>query len=245
MDAALISSIFSMATDKKKDGMKLILSVESEQFLAKMTNHILNLVDGIKINHILYDQIETIRRQLRSDQELFVDFKLFDTPNTVESVAKDVISKGGTMLTVSTFNNEEAFKRLSNLDIKLLGVTFLTSWSPQEQADITRQPIPIRKPLQFYEMWKSHLSRVMENNFYGMVCAVDDIHWVKSPIQGLKTICPGIKVFENDENTGQVRTSSPTQAKKEGADYIVIGRSVTNSDRPLTVLELINNDIRD
>ena len=42
-----------MATDKKKDGMKLILSVESEQFLAKMTSHILKQVDGIKINHIL------------------------------------------------------------------------------------------------------------------------------------------------------------------------------------------------
>ena len=41
MDAAIIPSIFSMATDKKKDGMKLILSVESEQFLAKMTSHIL------------------------------------------------------------------------------------------------------------------------------------------------------------------------------------------------------------
>ena len=237
MDAALISSIFSMATDKKKDGMKLILSVESEQFLAKMTSHILNLVDGIKINHILYDQIETIRRQLRSDQELFVDFKLFDTPNTIESVTKDVISKGGTMLTVSTFNNEETFNRLSELDIKLLGVTFLTSWSPQEQADITKQPI--------YDMWKSHISRVMKNNFYGMVCAVDDIHWVKSPIHGLKTICPAIKYFENENHTGQVRSSTPIQAKDAEADYIVIGRSVTSSDRPLSILELINNDIRD
>ena len=237
MDAALIPSIFSMATDKKKDGMKLILSVESEQFLAKMTNHILNLVDGIKINHILYDQIETIRRQLRSDQELFVDFKLFDTPNTIESVTKDVISKGGTMLTVSTFNNEETFNRLSELDIKLLGVTYLTSWSPQEQAEITREMT--------YEMWRNHMARVMYKNFYGMVCAVEDIKWIKSPIHTMKTICPGIKFFENDNNTGQVRTSSPLEAKKAGADYIVIGRSVTNSDRPLTVLELINNDIRD
>ena len=237
MDAALIPSIFSMATEKKKDGMKLILSVESEQFLAKMTSHILNLVDGIKINHILYDQIETIRRQLRSDQELFVDFKLFDTPNTIESVTKDVISKGGTMLTVSTFNNEETFNRLSELDIKLLGVTYLTSWSPQEQAEITREMT--------YDMWKSHISRVMKNNFYGMVCAVDDIHWVKSPIHGLKTICPAIKYFENENHTGQVRSSTPIQAKDAEADYIVIGRSVTSSDRPLSILELINNDIRD
>ena len=236
MDAAIIPSIFSMASYTKKDKMKLILSVESEQFLAKMTSHILNLVDGIKINHILYDQIETIRRQLRSDQELFVDFKLFDTPNTVESVAKDVISKGGTMLTVSTFNNEETFNRLSELDIKLLGVTFLTSWSPQEQADITKQPI--------YEMWKTHVSRVMKNNFYGMVCAVDDIHWVKSPIHELKCICPGIKYFENENHTGQVRSSTPSEAKDAEADYIVIGRSVTSSDRPLSILELIRQELK-
>ena len=113
MNPAIIPSIFEMASYKKKGDMKLILSVESEEFLSKLTNSILNLVDGIKINHILYDQIETIRRQVRPEQELFVDFKLFDTPNTVESVAKDVISKGGTMLTVSTFNNEETFERLS------------------------------------------------------------------------------------------------------------------------------------
>ena len=215
--------------------MKLILSVESEEFLSKLTNSILNQVDGIKINHILYDQIESLRRKLRSDQELFVDFKLFDTPNTVESVTKDVISKGGTMLTVSTYNNEETFNKLSKLNIKLLGVTYLTSWTPEEQADITKEIT--------YNMWKTHIARVMKNNFYGMVCAVADIKCVKSPIHTMKTICPGIKYFENDNNTGQVRTSSPTQAKKEGADYIVIGRSVTNSDRPLTVLELIRQEI--
>ena len=237
MNPAIIPSIFEMASYKKKGDMKLILSVESEEFLSKLTNSILNLVDGIKINHILYDQIESLRRKLRSDQELFVDFKLFDTPNTIESVTKDVISKGGTMLTVSTFNNEETFNRLSELDIKLLGVTYLTSWTPQEQAEITREMT--------YEMWRNHMARVMYKNFYGMVCAVEDIKWIKSPIHTMKTICPGIKFFENDNNTGQVRTSSPLEAKKAGADYIVIGRSVTNSDRPLTVLELINNDIRD
>ena len=94
-------------------------------------------------------------------------------------------------------------------------------------------------------MWKSHIARVMKNNFYGMVCAVDDIHWVKSPIHGLKTICPAIKYFENENHTGQVRSSTPIQAKDAEADYIVIGRSVTNSDRPLSILELIRQEIKD
>ena len=132
-------------------------------------------------------------------------------------------------------NRVYKLNELSKLNIKLLGVTYLTSWTPEEQADITKEIT--------YNMWKTHIARVMKNNFYGMVCAVDDIKWVKSPIHTMKTICPGIKYFENDNNTGQVRTSSPTQAKKEGADYIVIGRSVTNSDRPLTVLELIRQEI--
>ena len=50
------------------------------------------------------------------------------------------------------------FNKLSKLNIKLLGVTYLTSWTPEEQADITKEIT--------YNMWKTHIARVMKNNFY-------------------------------------------------------------------------------
>jgi orotidine-5'-phosphate decarboxylase len=91
--------------------------------------------------------------------------------------------------------------------------------------------------------WQLSLDKAFLSKFYGTICAVQNLAQVKAINKNLKTICPGIKFFENDENTGQRSTASPIQAKKEGADYIVIGRSVTNSDRPLSILELIRQEI--
>ena len=52
-------------------------------------------------------------------------------------------------------------------------------------------------------------------------------------------VCPGI-VFDK-ETSGQTRTGSPKEAKDNGADYIILGRTVTEADNPNQVLSEIKN----
>ena len=206
---------------------KIILSLETEESL-DIFPYLEKYVDGIKINHLLWNELDF---NVEEGKELFVDLKLWDTPNTVKTVVERIIKKGGTMTTISTFNNEKVFDELEQYkdDIKLLAVTYLTSWNRDEQYQICREMPDF--------MWRRHLSRV--KGFYGVVCSAQDIGMLSGADKSLKRVCPGITYGNN--NSGQVRTTTPKEAQDLGADYIVIGRAITESENPLETLKQIRN----
>ena len=207
--------------------MKIILSLETKESL-DIIPYLGKYIDGVKINHLLWNELDF---DIQEGKELFVDFKLWDTPNTVKTVVESIIKKGGTMTTISTFNCESVFDELEQYknDIKLLAVTYLTSWNRDEQYQICREMPDF--------MWRRHLSRV--KGFYGVVCSAQDIGMLSGADKNLKRVCPGITYGNN--NSGQVRTTTPKEAQDLGADYIVIGRAITESENPLETLKQIRN----
>ena len=65
--------------------MKIIVSLETKKSL-ELAERIKDYVDGFKINHLLWDEIVAWPDSWK--KELFVDFKLWDTPNTVKQVVQ-------------------------------------------------------------------------------------------------------------------------------------------------------------
>jgi len=182
--------------------------------------------DGFKINHTLLEHSSMF---VNYEGEVMVDLKLWDTPNSVCSVVEKILETPATMCTVSTFNNSEVFQCLHQYseDIKLLGVTYLTSWSEKEQFEITRETK--------VNMWERHLKRIQKYGFVGIVCSAQDISDMKD--DSILRICPGIN-FQSS-NSGQVRTVSPRVAQELGADYAIIGRSITKANYPVETIEAI------
>ena len=180
-------------------------------------------VKGFKINHTLLDYAMYFKH---FDKEFFIDCKLWDTPNTVKTVVSKFIEMGATMTTVSTLNNPEVFNTLSefNNDIELLGVTSLTSWTQQEEYDIHH-----KSP---YHIWETHITKI-KDNFAGIICPVPDLPIIDKidPDYDLIRVCPGIK-YET-KLKGQSRTGTPKEAQELGADYVVIGRSITQASDPV------------
>ena len=189
-------------------------------------------VDGFKINHTLWERTSMF---VNYEGELFVDLKLWDTPNSVCSIVEMILEKGATMTTISTFNNSEVFQCLHQYseDIKLLGVTYLTSWNPEEQFQITRE-MP-------YIMWRRHIERIKKYGFAGIVCSAQDIQDIKRVDDNLLRVCPGI-TFKSS-NPGQVRTTTPRRAQEDGADYAIIGRSITKANHPVETIEKIKKTL--
>ena len=189
-------------------------------------------VDGFKINHTLWERTSMFTKY---EGELFVDLKLWDTPNSVCSVVEMILEKGATMTTISTFNNSEVFQCLHQYseDIKLLGVTYLTSWNPEEQFQITRE-MP-------YIMWRRHIERIKKYGFAGIVCSAQDIQDIKRVDDNLLRVCPGI-TFKSS-NSGQVRTTTPRRAQEDGADYAIIGRSITKANHPVETIQKIKKTL--
>ena len=214
--------------------MKIIIALDNMSFddallmVVQLEPH----VDGFKINHTLLEHTSMFTNY---EGELFVDLKLFDTPNTVCSVVEMILEKGGTMATINTFNNSEVFKCLHQYseDIKLLGVTYLTSWSEKEQFEITRE---VKK-----NMWARHISRITKAGFAGIICSAQDIVDITTVNNHLLRVCPGI-TFKSS-NSGQRRTTSPKCAQELGADYAVIGRSVTQAHHPVETMENIKKTL--
>jgi orotidine-5'-phosphate decarboxylase len=186
--------------------------------------------DGFKINHTLLEHSSMFTNY---EGEVMVDLKLWDTPNSVCSIVEKILETPATMCTVSTLNNEEVFKELHQYseDIKLLGVTYLTSWSSTEQFEIIRE-MP-------YDMWRRHLSRIRKYGFAGIVCSAHDIKDMKD--DSILRICPGI-TFQSS-NSGQSRTTSPRRAMELGADYAVIGRSITKAKDPVEIITEIKKSL--
>ena len=189
-------------------------------------------VDGFKLNHTLWERTSMFTKY---EGELFVDLKLWDTPNSVCSVVEMILEKGATMTTISTFNNSEVFQCLHQYseDIKLFGVTYLTSWNPEEQFQITRE-MP-------YIMWRRHIERIKKYGFAGIVCSAQDIQDIKRVDDNLLRVCPGI-TFKSS-NSGQVRTTTPRRAQEDGADYAIIGRSITKANHPVETIEKIKKTL--
>jgi len=205
--------------------MQIIIALDNMSFDKALESMILlgPFVDGFKINHTLLEHTSMFQNY---EGELMVDLKLWDTPNTVCSVVEKILKTPATMVTISTFNNSEVFQCLHQYseDIKLLGVTYLTSWSAQEQYQITRE-MP-------HDMWRRNTERIRKYGFAGIICSAQDISDISqdSRCDGMLRICPGI-TFKSS-NSGQTRTTSPRIAKDLGADYAVIGRSITQSSDP-------------
>ena len=205
--------------------MQIIIALDNMSFDKALELMVLlgDFVDGFKINHTLLEHTSMFENY---EGELFIDFKLWDTPATVCSVVEMILKKGATMTTISTFNNDEVFKDLHQYseDIKLLGVTYLTSWSDAEQYKIVREPKS--------NMWDRNLKRIRKYGFSGIVCSAQDIKDIEDT--SVLRICPGITFHSH--NHGQSRTTTPRLAQDLGADYIIIGRSVTLSDDPVKTI---------
>ena len=199
------------------------------EMAAKLRDH----VKGFKINHTLLDYAMYFKK---FDKEFFIDCKIWDTPNTVKTVVSKFIEMGATMTTVSTLNNPEVFTTLSefNNDIELLGVTSLTSWTQQEEYDIHH-----KSP---YHVWNTHITKI-KDNFAGIICPVPDLPIIDKidPDYDLIRVCPGIK-YET-ELEGQARTGTPKEAQELGADYVVIGRSITQASDPVEKVKEIYDSL--
>ncbi len=209
--------------------MKTIIALDSTpEKNIEIASQLKGKVDGFKVNHLMWEHTGLLKTLA---DELFIDCKLWDTPNTVEQVLKRIVDKGGTMATISTFNNKAVFEACEKYakDIKLLGVTYLTSWSGFEMLAITNQNAKL--------LWRQAIDKIKPCGFSGVICSPTDLETVNPLAYDMIKVCPGI-----GKNTGQVRTTTPAQAKEMGADYIVVGRLVTESEDPISTVEQIKLD---
>ncbi len=177
---------------------------------------------------------EMVRRLKSRGHQIFLDLKLHDIPNTVEK-AMAVLSRldvdmcnlhaGGTAAMM-----EAALRGLLRPDGSrplLIAVTQLTSTSQERmEADLL-----IERPLD--EVVRHYAKTAARAGLDGVVCSPLEAGTVKEVCgKSFLTVTPGVR-FADGERGDQVRVTTPERARQLGADYIVVGRPITEADDPV------------
>ena len=173
--------------------------------------------------------------------DIFLDLKFHDIPNTVHQAIKSAADLGVWMVNVHASGGskmlEASYKALEGYPNPplLIGVTVLTSVSEESLKEVGLSR------LQEQVIKLARLAK--DNGLDGVVCAASDISSIKSKLgEDFITVTPGIRPVNSNLND-QSRVSTPSEAIKNGSDYLVIGRPITGSDNPKDALEKIYKEI--
>lgn len=212
----------------------IIVAVDEINF--KKASSIINNLDPkkcmIKIGSVAFNSIghEIINYAAQSGFDIFLDLKLHDIPNTVEKTISGLAILPIKMLTVHTSGGKDmlmaAMQAVSETDIKVFGVTTLTSLSDNDTKHIFKRSAS--------EQVNAMLDLAEIAGIDGVVCSPHELKLVKSRGSFL-SITPGIRL--QDSNDDQKRVMTPKKAINLGADYLVIGRPITASENISKSLE--------
>jgi orotidine-5'-phosphate decarboxylase len=190
-------------------------------------------VGSVSFNAIGHEALSYVASQ---GFEIFLDLKLHDIPNTVKKSIEGLISLPISMMTIHTSGGLEmmkaAKKAVSDTNIKIFGVTALTSLSDKDTTTIFQRTAS--------NQVKAMLDLAQEAQIDGVVCSPHELDLVLER-KSLLSITPGIRLSESADDQSRVMT--PKDAISKGADYIVIGRPITNAPNISEALQEIHNSI--
>ncbi|MEA9358131.1 orotidine-5'-phosphate decarboxylase [Bacteriovorax sp. PP10] len=166
-------------------------------------------------------------------KKIFLDLKLHDIPVTVAKAISSLKGLPIDFLTVHLSGGEAMLKaavaeaRVSIPDCKLLGVSFLTSLETTDLEDLFGIEDTDEAFLRLFKV-------ASISGIDGVVSSPLEVSLLKKHFPNLLSVTPGIRFRDEiDSNVvqDQKRVMDPEQAFDEGSDYLVMGRSLTKTDR--------------
>jgi len=173
------------------------------------------------------------------DGKLFWDGKWDDIPNTVKGAANAISLLKPAMVNVHASAGEEAIKAAieNSPNSIVLGVTVLTSISPEE----------CYRTFGEYSSYKVNYfaQMLVRLGAGGLICSPKELSFLNKPkFKELLKVVPGIRPSWADAND-QKRIMTPREAVYAGADYLVIGRPITDPPNGMTPQEAVEKIIEE
>ncbi len=182
--------------------------------------------------------VETLRAL---GNDVFLDIKLHDIPNTVKGAARSAATIGAKLLTVHATGGREMIEAAvegAGDKCGVMGVTILTSLD----AAMLRSAWG-RKSLEVYGEVLRLAGDCAAAGAHGVVCSGLEAHKIGAKYgEKLKLLVPGIRPA-GGRTDDQKRTVTAAEASKAGANYIVLGRMVTEAKDPASELRSVMKTI--
>jgi orotidine-5'-phosphate decarboxylase len=193
----------------------------------------------IGLELVMNGGFDLARGLIADGKRVFLDMKLLDIANTVERATANAAALGVTFLTVhgtDTKTLAAAVKGRGKSPLKLMAVTVLTSL---EQADLTEQGIA-QTPAGLV-MHRARLAQAA--GFDGVIASGQEAASLRASVRkDFLVVTPGIRLADGTAGD-QARVTTPAQAIANGADYLVVGRPITEAKNPQAAAELVVADM--
>ena len=182
---------------------------------------------------------EIVRAVAASGAKIFLDLKLHDIPNTVSKAVAAARELGVSMLTLHLSGGArmiEAAVSAAGEDLLLLGVTVLTS-----SDDETLRETGVMGAVEEQTVRLAKLG--VTAGIRGLVASPHELRSLRAAVGDQITIVtPGVRPAWAAADD-QKRFTTPAEALRNSADYLVIGRPVTANREPVEALRRIIREI--
>lgn len=211
--------------------------LDVEEFLSEFTEPLF-----LKVGMELFYQegpklVQTLNHY---GHDIFLDLKLHDIPNTVESAMRRIAELGVDMVNVHAAGGlammEAAKRGLAGSGTKLIAVTQLTSTSEEQMQQEQLIAVSLEQSVLHYAKLAKHAG------LDGVVCSVHEAKAIGEACGGdFLRVTPGIRPAAS-ESHDQKRIATPSDAKALGSTHIVVGRAITRSENPQKSYHYINGE---
>lgn len=218
---------------KNKLPIFVALDVDDEKTALNYAERLHPYVLGFKVGPRLYlRSSSSLIKQLSKLGPVFLDFKFYDIPSTMTASVRAFFDQGVQYVTVHAQAGKTALSLLADLEQsykgqKVLGVTVLTSQQQTQEVFTLAEAV-----------YKSGLS--------GLVSSAYEAQELRKKYKNFFIVTPGIRFTntnQNIENEDQKRIATPAFALSQGADALVMGRSILKAKDPEKILQDISKSL--
>lgn len=185
---------------------------------------------------------QLLEQFMRRGYEVFLDLKFHDIPNTVAQACRVASGLGVWMVNVHALGGRKMMEAARDAVAqaakppRLIAVTVLTSMAQEDLSEIGITAAPAEMVLRLARLAK-------ESGLDGVVCSAQEAAQLKRECgAGFCLVTPGIRPAGSAKDD-QSRIMTPSEALKNGSDYLVIGRPVTQAPDPLHTLREITQQL--
>jgi len=182
--------------------------------------------------------------------EVFLDLKFHDIPNTVAGAVRAASELGVWMVNVHASGGERMMAAARDAvtqtgsETLLIAVTVLTSMDDAELASVGISTTASQQVV-------SLATLTAKAGLDGVVCSPHEVPEIKQAVSSqavsslnakFLTVTPGVRPTALNGADDQRRTMTPVDAIRNGSDYLVIGRPITQAENPNSTLTQIIED---
>lgn len=184
-----------------------------------------------------------LARELKAEgRQVFLDWKLHDIGATVQKAAAVLAGSGCDLLTVHARPQvmAAAMRGVEGSDLKVLGVTVLTSLTAEDVAADDHSLSPA-------QLVEHRVRQALDAGVHGVVSSPHEAARVRDLAreagrEDFLIVTPGVRPA-GAALDDQARAATPAQAIRDGATHLVVGRPITSASDPRAAAQAIAEEI--